>query len=154
MPSEINSNYTVSVLDPVADALSGTVNTDVVKARGEGVLFTLTKGVGTTGTTTITIDACDDPTPSNTTAVVFYYRIATTMGVWSAWTAATASGFTTTAGSSQQYQMYVDASALAEEGYAYVRATLTEVVDDPCVACVTAQVVNTRYQPQNATLLS
>lgn len=137
--------HAVPVLYPVADAFTGTVNTDIVKCAGEGVLFEITKGVGATGTSTITVDACDDVTPSNTTAVAFQYRASTTPDTWGAWTQATSSGFTTTAGSNQMYQIYVEGSLLAEQGYGYARLTAVEVVDSPVLGGVTAYIVTPIY---------
>ncbi|RLC77704.1 MAG: hypothetical protein DRJ03_26415 [Chloroflexi bacterium] len=139
-------------IDPVADAFSGTASTDIVKAMGEGVLFIRYHGVGTTGTSTVTVEACDDTTPSNSTAVAFMYRTCTSGDTWGAWTTATASGFTTTAGSSQMYQIYVDSAELAEEGYGYVRAKFTESVDDPVLGCVLIAIVNQRYGEQPESL--
>ena len=145
----------VPVLYPVADAFAGTVNTDIVKCESAvGVLFQITKGVGATGTSTITVDACDNVTPSNTTAVAFRYRISTTPDTWGAWTEATATGFTTTAGSNQMYQVFVPAAALAGAGYGYARLTAVEVVNNPVLGGVNAAVVCPRYQPVPATLLT
>lgn len=145
--------HAVPVLYPVADGFAGTINTDIVECLGEGIVFEITKGVGLTGTSTITIDACDDITPTNTTAVAFMYRISTTPDTWGAWTQALAAGFATTAGSNQMYQCYVDASELAAEGYGYARLTGVEVVDNPVLGGVTAYVVNTRYSPQPESLI-
>jgi hypothetical protein len=131
---------------PVADAYDGDPATDIVQAAGEGVLFFVQEGVGTTGTMTLTIEACDDTTPSNTTAVPFIYRTNTTSDTWSAWTAATAAGFTTTAGSNHLYQAYVDTAELAEEGYGYVRGQMTESVNAAVLAGVSIWIINPRYQ--------
>jgi hypothetical protein len=151
----IDKLYFVPVKVPVADAFAGTLNTDIVKALGEAVMFEITKGVGTTGTSVITVDACDDVSPSNTTAVVFWYKTSTTLGVWSDWTAATVAGFTLTAGSNQQYLIYVPADVLAAaDQYGYVRLTATESVNDPVLGGVNAIVVNTSYAPQLTTLLT
>lgn len=144
--------HVVPLLYAAADSLADTVTTDIVNVKGEGCLFVLTKAVGTTGTSTITVDACDTIGPVNTTAVAFVYRISTTPDVWGAWTQATVTGFTTTAGSNQVYQMYIDASELAAEGYGYARLTLDEVADDPVIAGVNAFVV-TSYVPQGTSLL-
>jgi hypothetical protein len=145
----------VPVLYPVADAFAGTVNTDIVNCESAvGVLFQITKGVGLTGTSTITVDACDDGTPTNSTAVAFRYRISTTPDTWGAWTEATSTGFTTTAGSNQMYQVFVPASELAAQGYGYARLSAVEVVNNPVVGCVNAAVVCPRYQPVPATLLT
>ncbi|MCP4567973.1 MAG: hypothetical protein GY841_10375 [FCB group bacterium] len=150
----VENFHVVPVLYPVADAFDGTVNTDIVKCAGEGVLFEITKGVGTTGTSTITIDACDDVTPSNTTAVAFMYRASTTPDTWGAWTQATAAGFATTAGSNQMYQMYVEGGELASEGYGYARLTAVEVANDPVLGGVTAYIVTPHYAPLPYTVLT
>jgi hypothetical protein len=154
MTVKISNFYKVSLLDPIADAFAGTLNTDIVNCQGHGVVFTIGKGVGATGTSTITISACDDVTPSNTTDVIFWYRAMTTMGTWGDWTAATATGFTTTAGSSQLYECYVPADVLGASTYGYARLNAVEVVDNPVLGYVLAEVVNTRYSTQTATLLT
>ena len=47
----------------------------------------------------------------------------------SGWTAATTSGFTTTAGSSDLYHIAVPADQIGETGYAYARLKAVESVD-------------------------
>lgn len=143
----------VKGLDPVADAFAGTVNTDVFECLGHEAVFIIYKGVGTTGTSTITIDACDDITPSTTAAVPFRYRACTTGDTWGAWTAATATGFTTTAGSSQLYEIRVDPSDLAAEGYGYVRLHAVEVANDPVLGGVLCGVAGLRYREQPESLI-
>lgn len=154
MPRNIE-RHTVHGLAPVADAFAGaTVNSDVVKANCEGVLFIVYKGVGTTGTSTVTVEACDDVTPSNTTTVPFYYRANTTSDTWGAWTSAAAAGFTTTAGSNHIYEIYVDSAELMEEGYEYVRLDMAEVVDAAVLGGILIQLINPRFQPQTGTVLT
>ena len=138
--------HVVPVLYPVADAFAGTVNTDIVEVQGEGVLFVLTKGVGTTGTSTLTVDACDDVSASNTHALAYKYRISTTPDTWGAWTEATTSGFTTTAGSNQVYQIWAAAEEFAHIGYAYARLTAVEVANDPVLGGVNAFIIGGRYK--------
>jgi len=151
----VSKMHQINALPPVADAFSGTTTSDVVNALGEGVLFTLYKGVGTTGTSTITVLAADDTTPSNTTAVEFIYRSTAASGtdVFSAWTAATTDGFTTTAGSDHLYEIYVDAAQLAEEGYGYAQLNCVEVVDDPVLGGIMACVTNVRYAAVDTTMI-
>lgn len=146
----------VKGIDPVADAFAGTVSTDVINAIGEGVLFVVHKGVGATGTSTITVEACDDTTPTTTAAVAFMYRTNTSGDTWSDWTRATTSGFTTTAGSSQLYQVYVESAELASEGttgYGYVRMKAVESVDSPVLGGVTAAIVNPRHAEVEASMV-
>ena len=99
---------------PVADFLAGTKNSDVHNMAGfNGAMFVLHWGVGVTGTTTLTVQACDDVTPSNTTAIVFWYREITSGDTDGAWTKATTAGFLTTAGSNHIIQVFVSASDVA-----------------------------------------
>ena len=149
----VSKRHAIPVLYPVADAFSGTVTTDVIEAQGEGVLFEITKGVGAVNTSTITILSCDDTTPTTTAAVAFQYRISTTPDTWGAWTQATTAGFTTTAGSNQMYQIYVDGQKLAANNYGYVQLKSVEVADAAVVAQVVAYVENTRYQDQPQSLI-
>ena len=62
----------VKGFDPVADAFAATVYSDIIEVAGQGIGFVIYKGVGTTGTSTITVEACDDISASNSTAVVFW----------------------------------------------------------------------------------
>ena len=143
----------VKGIDPIADAFAGTVETDIVECKGQGVLFFRYDGVGTTGTSVVTAQACSTIGPAATTAVPFIYRISTTADTWGDWTAATTTGFTTTAGSSQMYQVYVDAAHLAETGYGYARAVFTEDEDSPVLGGVLIAVVNIRYGEQPESLI-
>lgn len=140
-------------LDVVADAFSGTVYSDIVQAAGEGVLFVLHKGVGATGTSTLTVEACSTITATATAAVPFIYRKSTGTDVWGDWAAVAATGFVTTAGSSQLYQVYVDAAELAEEGYKYVRLAAVESVDSPVLGGILIAIVGPRYQPTVESLI-
>ena len=59
-------------LVPEADRFAGGVTTDVVECRSAtGVLFLIFRGDSTGGTATgvVTVNACDDVTPTTTTAV-------------------------------------------------------------------------------------
>lgn len=150
----LDKEHLIPGIYPVADAFSGTAATDIIECMSaEGVVFDVVKGVGATGTSTITVLACDDTTPSNSTAVAFYYRASTTPDTWGAWTAATTTGFTTTAGSNQMYQVWVPASELATEGYGYVKLVATEVVNDPVVGCINIRVIGLRYGAQPTSLI-
>ena len=143
----------VKGIDPIADAFEGTVNTDIVEALGHDVVFMIYKGVGATGTSTITIDACDDIVASATTAVPFRYRTCVATDVWGAWTAAAAAGFVTTAGSSQLYEIRVDPADLGATGYGYVRLHAVQVVDNPVLGGVLIGVAKLRYREQPESLV-
>jgi hypothetical protein len=143
---QLATQHAVIGLAPVADALSGTIASDIVDMSGhQSCVFTLFKGVGTTGTSTITVEACDDVTPTTTAAVPFYYRALTATDVNGAMTAATSAGFTTTAGSAQIYTIQVDQAELASAGYKYVRLKAVEVVDSPVLAGILIQLCNPKH---------
>ena len=114
---------------PVADALADEIFTDVVSlSEFEEAYFIVSWGVGTTGTTTMTVESCDDFTPSNTEEVEFEYKRVSAGETNTKWTAATSSGFTTTAGSHQTYVI----RAKAENqflNYPNVRLKCDEVAD-------------------------
>lgn len=149
----VDKMHFIQGLAPVADAFSGTVRSDVINLKGAGLLFVIYKGVGATGTSTITVNACDNTTPSNRTAIPFHYRVNVTGDTWGEWTLATTSGFVTTAGSAQMYQILVDAAELAEEGYGYAELTAVESVDSPVLGGIMAIVLNQRYGEQPESLI-
>lgn len=140
-------------LDPVADAFSGTVSSDIIDVQGKAFWALIYKGVGTTGTSVITVDACSNVSAGATTAVAYWYRACTGTDVWGDWTYVAATGFTTTAGSSQLYQVYVPADIVAATGYQYARLTATESANDPVLGGILIGVVEPHYQPDNATML-
>lgn len=127
-------------IDPVADAFdNATVPvSDVYSMRGHGRgLFVIYCGVGTTGTSTLTVEACDDVVPTNTSAIAFWYRQILTGDTHSAITRATSAGFTTTAGSSKIVLLEVDAKDLGPSGYGFVRMKQTaEPVNSPVLGSV------------------
>ena len=134
MPHTIltQNGHVAQGLPPVADAFSGTVYSDVFNMKNyKGCTFIVYKGVGVTGTSTITVSACDDAVPSNRTAIPFKYRANTSSDTWGAVTQATAAGFTTTAGSNHIYEIIVDGDELGDTGYGYVELKAVEVVNDP-----------------------
>jgi hypothetical protein len=126
-------NHVVKGIDAVADAFAGTVRTDVVSMKKHNkCTFLIHKGVGATGTSTITVNACDDFTPSNRTAIPFRYRrCANSADLQGALTAATSAGVLTTAGSSEIYVVEVLAEDLGNTGYPNVELTMVESVDSP-----------------------
>lgn len=140
-------------IDPVADAFSGTVASDVIDVQGKALWGLIYKGVGATGTSTITVLACSNTTPSATTAVAFWYRACTTGDTWGAWTAATAAGFTTTAGSSQLYQIYCASDVIAATGYHYAEIQAVEVVDSPVLGGILLGVFDPVFLPTNASMI-
>ena len=107
-------NHIVKGLDPVADAFSETVYSDIInmeKFRTYSVYY-LQGRRNDLGTSTITVEACDDAAGTKSVALPFRYQLSTTGDTYGEPTNATASGFTTTAGSSQVYKIDVDSDAL------------------------------------------
>lgn len=137
--------HIITGLDPVADALAGTVYTDVVNLANYGVArFIIHKGVGTTGTSTITLEACDDAAGNNPVAIPFRYQAYTgTDDLPGAVTAATTAGFTTTAGSSHLYVLEAEAQALG--GKSWIRLKAAEVVDAAVLAGILIELLTPRY---------
>jgi hypothetical protein len=142
----LNNLHFIKGLDPVADAFSGTVTSDVVDlANHQSALFLVYKGVGTTGTSTITVEACSDFSATAVTAIPFYSKSITTNDVQGDLTARAAAGFTTTAGSSQIYVIQVAAEALAATGYQFVRLKAVEVVDSPVLGGIAIALAGPRF---------
>jgi hypothetical protein len=147
MPKPLSQTvHFVKGLDPVADAFAGTVYSDIVNMKAYSkATFLIYKGVGTTGTSTITVEASDDTSGSNVTAIPFRYKAITSGDTEGALTAATTTGFATTAGSSQLYVIEVDAEELGDTGYGYVRLKAAEVVDSPVLGGIAIMLHGARY---------
>lgn len=137
--------HLVKGIDPVADAFAGTVNTDVYNMKNHHAIeFYIYKGVGATGTSTITVEACNNVTPSLQDAIPFRYQEIASGDTHGAMTLATAAGFTTTAGSSGLIKIVVRAQALTL-GYGFVRLNLVEVVNNPVLGGIMAALIEPRY---------
>lgn len=140
--------HIVNGLAAVADAFAGTVYSDIVKMEEfHKIVFLRFSGVGTTGTSTITVEACDTISPGNVSAVAFHYRRISVADTHAAITAATTAGFTTTAGSNEMYLIEVDADALAADGngYEYARLKCVEVADDPVLGGIVIMQLQPRF---------
>jgi hypothetical protein len=137
-------------LAPVAD-FSGAdpVYTDVINFKNHGRLqFIVVWGVGATGTTKFTVEACDDLAASNVSAIPFWYRNTTAAGTPGTATLTDAStGFTNTAGSDQIIEIEVLPESLNSSGYGYVRLKLDEVTNSPVLGGILVQLLD----PRNAT---
>lgn len=157
MRTFIESYHTAFGKNPVADFAMTSAVTDVVNAKNfHNTVFLVYWGVGTTGTVTVTVEACDDTTPSNTTAIPFTYRVVTgglnAGDTHGAVTQATASGFTTTAGSHQCIIVEVNNDELGDTGYSYIRCKLTEVVDSPILGGILTLQGGPRFDVDDTTL--
>jgi len=151
---ELENLHFIGGIAPDSDFASGTVTTDIFECLGEGAMFLVWYGANaSSGASTLTVEACDDTTPSNTTAVAFQYRVSTTFDTWGAWTQATSAGITVGGSADSAWQIYVPASELATEGYGYVRAQMVETTAQAADGVVAAFVVNPRYKVQPSSLI-
>lgn len=131
----------VNGLAPSADLYNGSPSTDIINMENyDRVVFLLFQktSTGNSGTATVTISEVDNVLGSNSTAIAFKYRkneSAGTADTFGALTAATSSGFSTTANKTAIYAMEVRADQLSD-GYPCVKATFTETVDDPVIGSV------------------
>lgn len=129
----------VKVLDPVADAFDTAPTTEVISMKNVlRILFLVHVGVGATGTSTFTVEACDDVVPSNTSAVAFKYRQILSGDTEGALTDGATTGFVSTAGSSKLIAIEVREDALAASGYGYVRLKAVESVNSPVLGGIVA----------------
>ena len=127
----------VKGIDPIADAFAATVSSDVVNVSGlRRVLFVVYAGVGATGTSTFTVEACDDVVPTTTSAIAYQSRLINTGDTEGAITARTTAGHIPTAGSSKIVLFEVDENALAASGYGFVRLTAVESVNNPVLGSI------------------
>jgi hypothetical protein len=131
-----------------ADLFNGTVYSDVVNMKNHHeATFVINQELGSTGTATITVQACDDVTPSNRSAVPFsYQKYLAGADVPAAPAQVAATGFATTAEATAAiYVIKVDAAVLAASGYGYVQLKAVEVVNDPVAGSVLIEL----GQPRN-----
>lgn len=136
MSNDLRNIHPIHSVAPVADGFAATKAGDVFRLTNlHEAHWLVYRGVGTTGTTVVTVQACDDVTPSNNSAVAFWYRTNVATDVWGDWTAATSAGFTLAAGSNFMAQVYIPVAALPA-GYSFARLVCTEGVDDPVLGGV------------------
>lgn len=150
----VDNSHFVNALAPVADAFAGTATSDVIKVDGNGIEFMVIRGVGATGTSTLTVLACDDVTPTTTAAVPFWYKEITSDPGDTDWTLATAAGLATTAGSNAMFRIWVPADLIGQNGYNYAQLQAVEVVDSPVIGSILARIVEPSKQPLKATVLT
>jgi len=105
------------------------------------------------GASTMTVAACDNNTPSNSTTVAFMYRVSTTFDVWGDWTQSLAAGITVGGSADSMWEVFVPASEYASEGRAYTRAIFLETTAQVADGVVLAGVVNPRYRVQPSSLI-
>jgi len=137
--------YAVS---PVADAFAGTVAGGCVNMKNfQNFNALILKGVGTTGTATITVVKATNAAGANPEAIPFHYRVTNAAGVAGAWTKATTAGFVTTAGSGDIYEVAVSQQTdyLANGDKPFVGVRSVEGVDSPVLGAILNMVSGGRY---------
>lgn len=122
---------------PSADIFNGDPGSDVVNMRHFEKACFIVCAVATTGQATLTIEACDNVTPSNTEAIPFKYRKtpSATSDATTAVAAATAAGITTDTSATKVYYLEIEAADLPE-GKPFVRLKTNEEVDAAVVGSV------------------
>jgi len=147
--SNINTeSKVIQGLAPVADAFSASIVSTAVNMKTfSRANFFVIKGVGVTGTSTVTLTKATDGSGTTEAAIPFYYRRITNAGVAGAWTLATTTGFTTTAGSAETYELAItdQMEGLALGDKPFVRLKATEVVDSPVLGGVMIVASGGRY---------
>lgn len=112
------------------DMYDGNISSDVVSMKNaETATWIIQQLAGATGTATVRIFACDDTTPTNTTAISFKYARITSGDTKAA--TAESKALRTTAGANQAYVIEVEAAKLAEQGYEFVQLEAAEADNDP-----------------------
>lgn len=141
----------VPALAPSADIFAGDTATDVISLENYDRILFLLFGVATTGTAVVTVEECDDFTPTTSTAIAYTYYSNVATDVWSAAISATASGFTTATSDTYIYGIEVKASDLTE-GFPCVRCVFTEGVDAAVIGSCTAILGDARFAGDPSTL--
>lgn len=140
--------HCVTALAASADTYDTSQVSDYISLKNyNSIMFVLMHGTGTTGTATITVAMASDASGTGATNIPFSYRRVTavaTSDVEGAMTAATASGFTTTAGSDQMYIIEVNGEELDNDKM-FVALTATEVVNSPVKGAWLAILGEARY---------
>lgn len=130
----------INGLPPVADAFAGaTVYSDIIDMGDFSRLaFVQFVGTGATGTSTITVEACDDVSASNVIAIKFHSRSVTVADTEAAVVARAAAGYATVAGSNRIEIVSVREDVVGATGYQFVRVKFAEVVDSPVLGGILA----------------
>ena len=137
--------FTSTEVPAAEDVFNGDPTSDVLSmANHRSMMLVITKYAGATGTAVVTVESCDDTTPTTATPVAFRYRVitGTTPG---AWTAATSAGFTTTAGANNSFQIAVLSEGLSGTDK-FVRFVCTEGVDSPCDGALQVFAMESRFE--------
>ena len=127
--------------------INGGANSDIINTQKyDRIDFVVDLGA-LAAATTLTVEECDDTTPTNSTAIAFDYKKTTAANgdTFGDVTAATTSGITIAAGDDdKQVVVMVRASELTD-GYPYVRVVLSDPGASDYV-CIVAVCYGSRYQ--------
>lgn len=134
---------------PSADIYNLNTGGKVVSLKNyEWVAFLLIQatGGGNTGTAAITVEACNNFTPTTTVAIPFRWRKTNFTGdTMGAYTNAAATGFPTVANETALYIIEIRADELPQ-GFPCVRLKINETVNDPVNGTVITMLGHGRYQ--------
>jgi hypothetical protein len=123
-----NETHIVGLSSP-ADSAGVAVTSDIVNVgKYHSVSLLVYLGTLTGDTAVVTVEECDDVTPTTNTAIAFRYResgATTTSDAYGAVTAATSSGFTFAATDDDHILMIDINGADLTDGYPYVRVVVT-----------------------------
>ena len=131
-------------LVPVADCYAGGVTSDVINMKhyAYGGFLIFQGAIEDTGVSNVvTVLACDDTTPTNTTAMAFRHRTKNNTAQWGALTAATSAGYNFNSNNTNANGVYwVEFSAddieAAQSGYEYVQLSIAETANKTVTAGV------------------
>lgn len=148
--------HLVQGIVPAADRFAGGVSSDIVSLKDyrRATFIIATGAIEDSGiSNVVTVDACDDTTPSNTTAVPFYHRSlrwSTTVDGWGALTFASASGYNLTSNHAVANAVHIvtvtaDLVEANAAGKPFVRLTVAETANKTIVAWVGVILDEPRY---------
>ena len=133
------------------------VGSDVFSMRKhDRIVFIVHWGVGATGVNKFTVEACDNVTPSNTTAIPFWYRKLTGGAAPGAVTAvATGSdGVSNDVGSNQVILIETTAELVRAAGDDFVRLYADETTDSPVLGGVLALLCGPRWAENETSMVA
>ena len=138
----LSDHHIIAGIYPVADFAAGGVNSDIVSLKNyrRATFLVYTGAVEDADISNlVTVEACDDTTPTNSTAMAFHRRYclsSTTVDTWGALTAATSSGYNfanqSDAGVANVMwlvEVTADEVEAAAAGYEYVRLCIAETAN-------------------------
>ena len=146
-----NKTHIVGLTSPY-DSAGAAITSDIVNV-GEYHAVSILVYIGTiTGdTAAITVEECDDVTPSNNTAIAFRYResgATTSSDAYGSVTAALAAGVTVAAADDDHIFMIDINGAALSDGYPYVRVVVTPAGSASASEVAILSIGNPRY-PQD-----